>query len=186
MPSRMLRRAMNAPIAAASLLAVLLSISEPAHAETSHVLQDGRTVTVADKTIPCDSPTVQADPRMAISVMAECRDVISGVAGQAFLVVGREAGETSPAEYLASAAAEYWPGDEASLRDQRIKTVQVEFSEVQHEMMCLPAVNAAGTGAAVTCVLSQPKTQFIIEAHSTGPQEAYGVMLMFLTGVMVR
>lgn len=152
----------------------------------THVLQDGRSITVAAQTVPCGTSTPVDDPRFAIAESFACRDAISGLAGTAFFGVGQVAGETTPREYLESVGADYWPDMTPAARSDQIQTALAEFSGTENELMCIAAADSDGTTAEATCVLSQPRTQVIMHMRSVGVQEAYGVMLMFLTGVSVR
>ena len=154
--------------------------------DQARVLQDGRIITVAAETVACGTPSPAADPRFAIALSFECRDPISGVSGAAFLGVAEVPGETTPREYLASVGEDFWPHMTPALRSEQIQTATAEFSGREVELMCIAAGDREGTTAEATCVLSQPRTQVIMHMRSTGVQEAYGVMLMFLTGVSVR
>jgi|GEM_PF-5773696 len=158
----------------------------------THALPDGRTVSVADKTPPCDPVTDGQDPMFAIVVRSDCRDAVtsisgvSGISGGASIVVGRQPGETTPREYLQSVAADYWPHLSPAERDEEIRAGEIKFSGETHTMICAGAHDQEGTFGEVMCVLDQPRTQVIIGARSTGLQEAYGVMLMFLTDISIR
>jgi len=170
-------------------LLVALAVAGSASSQTpprTHLLPDGRTVSVADKTLPCDPAIDGQDPMFAIVVRSDCRDAISGFSGGASIAVGRQPGETTPREYLQSVAADYWPHLSLAERDEEIRTAEFKFSDETHTMICAGAHDREGTFGEVMCVLDQPRTQVIIGARSTGLQEAYGVMLMFLTGVSIR
>ena len=170
-------------------LLIALAVAGAALAQTparTHLLPDGRTVSVADKTPPCDPVTDGQDPMFAIVARSDCRDAISGLSGGASILVGRQPGETTPREYLQSVAAEYWPHLSPAERDEEIRAGEIKFSGETHTMICAGAHDREGTFGEVRCVLDQPRTQVIIGARSTGLQEAYGVMLMFLSGVSIR
>ena len=171
----------------------MASAQTPGQAPTrTHALLDGRTVSVADKTPPCDPVTDGQDPMFAIVVRSDCRDAVTGISGVssisggASIAVGRQPGETTPREYLQSVAADYWPHLSAAERDEEIRAGEIKFSGETHTMICAGAHDQEGTFGEVMCVLDQPRTQVIIGARSTGLQEAYGVMLMFLSGVSIR
>ncbi len=158
----------------------------PLPAGQTITLQDGRTVSVADRTAPCGAPTPVTDDRFALAVTFACRDTISGVSGAGSFGVGRQAGETTPREFLMSVADEYFADAEPTIRYEQIKAVPAEISGVPVDLMCVAAEDREGTFGETTCVLAQPRTQVIINARSTGIQEAYGVMLMFLSGVLLH
>lgn len=157
--------------------------SEP---DQAYALADGRTVTMAAQTLPCGVPTAATDARFALAVTFACRDTISGVSGTGSFGVGQQAGETTPREFLATVADELFSDIEPALRYEQIKTVQAEFSGNPVELICVAAGNREETFGETTCLLAQPRSQMIINARSTSVQNAYGVMLMFLSGVAVR
>ena len=170
-----------------SLAALVLSGAGAVQAqELTHVLQDGRTITVPGETAACSATTPAVDPRFAIALALECRDRISGVGGTGYVLIGREGGETTPREYLASVAADMFPDATAAEQAEQIQLVRTEFSGGTFDMLCVSGRDQAATFGAATCVLSQPRTQVVVNGHSTGVEQAYGVIVMFLSGVSIR
>lgn len=168
-----------------SLFALMLGGAVQAPVRT-HVLQDGRTITVPGETAACGATTPAMNPRFAIALALECRDRISGVGGSGYVLIGRNGGETTPREYLASVAAQMFPDADATEQAAKIQSVQTEFSGGTFEMLCVSGRDREATFGAATCVLSQPRTQVIVNGHSTGIEQAYGVIVMFLSGVSIR
>ena len=172
------------PGLSASLFALMSGGAAQAQDQT-HVLQDGRTIVVAS-TPACRAATPATDPRFAIALALECRDEISGVGGAGHALIGREGGETTPREYLASVAAEMFPDADAAEQAAQIRTVQTELSGGTYDMLCVSGRDREGTFGAATCVLAQPRTQVIVHGQGTGIEQAYGVIVMFLSGVAIR
>lgn len=168
-----------------SLVTLLLGGAVQAQ-DLTHVLQDGRTITVPGETAACVATTPAVDPRFAIALALECRDRISGVGGTGYALIGREGGETTPREYLASVAAQMFPDADAAEQAAQIQSVQTEFSGGTFEMLCVSGRDREATFGAATCVLAQPRTQVIVHGQSTGIEQAYGVIVMFLSGVTLR
>ena len=169
----------------ASLFALVVSGGAAVAQDQTHVLQDGRTIVVAS-TPACTATTPATDPRFAIALALECRDRISGVGGSGHALIGREGGETTPREYLASVAAEMFPDADAAEQAALIRSVQTEFSGGTHDMLCVSGRDREGTFAAATCVLSQPRTQVIVHGQGAGLEQAWSVIVMFLSGVTIR
>lgn len=168
-----------------ALLFALMSGAAAQAQDQTHVLQDGRTIVVASTPV-CRATTPATDPRFAIALALECRDEISGVGGAGHALIGREGGETTPREYLASVAAEMFPDADAAEQAAQIRTVQTELSGGTYDMLCVSGRDREGTFGAATCVLAQPRTQVIVHGQGTGIEQAYGVIVMFLSGVAIR
>ena len=154
--------------------------------ELTHVLQDGRTIVVPTATPACSATTPAVDPRFAIALALECEDRISGVGGTGYALIGLNGGETTPREYLISVAAQMFADEDAAEQAAQIQSVQTEFSGATFEMLCVSGRDREATFGAATCVLSQPRTQVILNGHSTGIEQAYAVIVMFLSGVTIR
>jgi hypothetical protein len=170
-----------------SLVALVLGGAGAAQAQDlTHVLQNGRTIVVPVRTEVCGAPEQEAQPRFAIAAWLNCRDAISGVGGTGYVLVGREGGQTTPREFLATVAAEMFPDASAAEQAEEIRSVQTEFSGDTYEMLCVAGRDREGTFGDATCVLAQPRTQVILNGRSTGIEQAYGVIVMFLSGVTIR
>ena len=171
------------------ILALALSGSGAAAAQDgsqTQTLQDGRTVVVATETAVCGKPSPYPDARFALALQFDCHDDVSGVQGAVFLGVASQPGETTPREYLAGVAQEYWPQLTETERAEQIHAGQFEFAGQSAEMLCIAGNDQGQTVGRAACVLNQPKTQMIFHMRSTGQSQALGVMLMVLTGLTIR
>jgi hypothetical protein len=177
-------------IARAALIALAILSGHGRVAAQSLVLtqslQDGRTIIVAPATAVCGHPLPYNDARFALSLRFDCRDTVSGVEGSVFLGAAARPGETTPSEYLAGIAEDYWPALTPAQRLGQMITGDAELASGKAELICIAVSDREQTVAHGACVLDQPKTQVIVHMRSSSIRDAYGVMILALSGVSIR
>lgn len=152
----------------------------------SAILQDGRVVTVARSSIPCGEPDNLDEPPYALALAFGCDDAISGTGGEGALLVARDAGQSTPREYLIHSGLRYAPDSTPDERAGLLVDIVATLGSGRVNMVCMPVENEDGTGGEVTCVLDQPRTQLIVAGRSFDASRALGVVTMFLSTVAIR